>query len=83
MEKPPTKIVRSVISHVADEPPRADLTARLAERDAPLSLLDDTPMNDFYLVAIHTAQRGLAPARPARGCARHLHRELRGAVARL
>ena len=34
MGKPPTKIVRSVISHVRDEPSRADLFARLAERDA-------------------------------------------------
>jgi hypothetical protein len=31
---PPTKIVRSVISHVKNEPSRADLAARLAERDA-------------------------------------------------
>jgi hypothetical protein len=34
MGKPPTKIVRSVISHVLGEPSRADLAARLAERDA-------------------------------------------------
>jgi hypothetical protein len=31
---PPTQIRRSVISHVRDEPSRADLAARLAERAA-------------------------------------------------
>jgi hypothetical protein len=47
MGKPPTKIVRSVISHVRDEPSRADLAARLAERDARIDADDRTPAQEW------------------------------------
>jgi hypothetical protein len=44
---PPTKLVRSVISHVLGEPSRADLAARLAERDARYEADDRTPAEQW------------------------------------
>lgn len=42
-----TKIRRSVISHVRDEPSPADLAARLAERDARYDADDRTPAEQW------------------------------------